>query len=437
MRVTVIDGDVSYPPSSGKRIRTLHLLLGLAKEFRITYIARSDERDQRAAETFFRDHNIRPILVHAPLPKKTGAALYGRLAANLIDREPYSVRLHRHQVVRQAVQSHAASTAPNLWQLEWMGYDYCLDQHQGPMVLQAHNVDSVIWQRYLDVETNFLKRVFIGSQRDRMRQLERRVFQRAIRIVAVSTPDAEIARSLYGELPLEVVDNGVDPEYFRISKRAEGLRTVLFLGALDWRPNVDALSILVRDIWPRVLRTITDAHLLIVGRRPSRDLVARLAEVPHCKLRADVDDVRPFLGKAAVLALPLRIGGGSRVKILEALAAELPVVSTAVGAEGLGIKSGHHFTRAETADEFAAALKDVLARPAHHRALAAQGREYVTQHHDWTSLSSKLGSIWLDSYRSHHQGRRNHDPPPPSKQGWSWRMATFRDSTRLGFRSQL
>jgi glycosyltransferase involved in cell wall biosynthesis len=434
MNVAVIDGDVSYPPSSGKRIRTLNLLLGLAKEFRITYIARSDLRDQRAAETFLRDHNIRPILVYAPLPKKTGAVLYGRLAANLIDREPYSVRLHRHQVVREAVQRHAASTAPHLWQLEWMGYDYCLNQHQGPMVLQAHNVDSVIWQRYLDVETNFLKRVVIGSQRDRMRQLERRVFQRATRIVTVSTPDAVIARSLYGALPVEVVDNGVDHEYFRISQRTEGSRTILFLGALDWRPNVDALGILVRDIWPRVLRTVTDAHLLIVGRRPPRDLVARLAVTPQCELRADVDDVRPFLGKAATLALPLRIGGGSRVKILEALAAELPVVSTAIGAEGLGIKSGLHFTQAETPDEFATAFKDVLTRPAHHRALALQGRQYVTKHHDWTSLSSKLASIWLDSYRSHHQRRRG--PAPPDKQVELANDHVPR-SHQLGFRSQL
>jgi glycosyltransferase involved in cell wall biosynthesis len=410
--------------------------LGLANEFRITYIARSDVRDQRAAETFFRAHNITPILVHAPLPKKTGATLYKGLAANLIDREPYSARLHRHQVVREAVQRHAASTAPDLWQLEWIGYDYCLDRHQGPMVLQAHNVDTVIWQRYLDVETNFLKRVFIGSQRDRMRQLERRVFQRATRIVAVSTTDAAIVRSLYGELPLEVVDNGVDPQYFWTPQRAQGSRTILFLGALDWRPNVDALSILVREIWPRVLKTVTDAHLLIVGRRPPRDLVAHLAEVPHCQLRADVDDVRPYLSQAAVLALPLRIGGGSRLKILEALAAELPVVSTAVGAEGLGIKSDLHFTRAETSDEFATALMDALARPWHHRALAVRGRQYVTQHHDWTSLSNKLGSIWLDSYRSHHQRRTHHGPPPPREQGWNLPMATFQDSTRLGHRSQ-
>ena len=125
--VTVIDGDVSYPPTSGKRIRTLNLLLGLTDRFKITYIARSDGGDTQRADSYFRDHAITPIFVDAPLVKKQGPAFYARLLANMAERTPYSVVTHTHAAMREAVQRHAADARPDVWQLEWTGYDYCLD----------------------------------------------------------------------------------------------------------------------------------------------------------------------------------------------------------------------------------------------------------------------------------------------------------------------
>lgn len=408
MKVAVIDGDVSYPPSSGKRLRTLNLMLGLADSVEITYIARSESADNVEAERFLRGHGIRPILVHSPLPDKRGAGFYARLIANLPSPLPYSVSSHRHPRLRDAVQRHAASDPPDVWQLEWMGYDYCLDKGQGPVVLQAHNVDALIWQRYLDIEGNPVKRAYIKLELAKMMKFEERAFQRCAQVVAVSSSDAEVARRMYGEVPLSVVENGVDPGFLANVRRDPSSRTMLFLGALDWRPNLDAINVLLDSIWPLVASEAPDARLLIVGRNPPVGLAARVARSPRAELRADVEDVRPALGEAAALVVPLRIGGGSRLKILEALAAGLPVVSTTIGAEGLGIEPGRHFTRADEPGEVAAALVDILSRPQPYRAQAEQGRKFVVEHHDWRSLARCLGRIWSDVQRSHPQSSMQH-----------------------------
>ncbi len=397
MRVTIIDGDVSYPPTSGKRIRTLNLMLGLADSFKITYIARSDSASNLEAETFLRDHRINPILVHAPLPRKSGAEFYARLAANLAEAVPYSVATHVHQSLRTAVLRDASTAAPDLFQLEWTGYGYCVDGSDVPVVVQAHNIDALIWQRYRDVERSPIKRAYIATQLRKMQAFERSAFRRASRVVAVSAEDAELARSLYGELPLEVVDNGVDIAYFERTGREPGAGSILFLGALDWRPNLDAVDFLLDEIWPLVRMQRPDATLNIVGRHATAGLRRRIEEVPGAALYADVPDVRPYMRSAAALAVPLRIGGGSRLKILEALAAELPVISSAVGAEGLRLAHGAHITLAERPQAFADALIDAMQRPDHHQRLAASGRAHVEAHNDWRVLSKRLGQIWLSA----------------------------------------
>src|SRR5208337_4874934 len=144
-----------------------------------------------------------------------------------------------------------------------------------------------------------------------------------------------------------VVDNGIDRRYYEAVRPNPDPATILFLGSLNWRPNVDAIGLLVEKIFPAVRAAEPAARLQIVGRKPSPALIQRAREVPGVELHADVPDVRPFLAKSTVMVVPLRIGGGSRLKILEALAAGLPVISTRVGAEGLELVPGVNLTVVE------------------------------------------------------------------------------------------
>lgn len=397
MKITVIDGDVSYPANSGKRLRTLNLLLPLARQHEITYLARSESAANHQAEMFFRDHGIEPILVEAPLPsKKAGSAFYAKLGRNLLSPLPYSVTSHVNSAMLDAARTHSARNPIDVWQLEWSGYGYCVENSGIPVVLQAHNIDALLWRRYGEAEQNPLRRAFIAEQERKFIRFERRAFQRASRIIAVSAADADAAQKLYGPLPIDVVDNGVDVAAMAAIAPDLGSRKVLFLGALDWRPNIDAIQILLKEIWPRVRLAEPGAGLNIVGRSPSRDLVRQIhqATAEGVELHADVPDVRPFLRACAVMAVPLRIGGGSRLKVLEAMAAGLPVVSTGIGAEGLALVPGRHFLQADEGATIAAELVTAIRSPDAMAEMARLARTAVSRRYDWTALAACLEQSW-------------------------------------------
>jgi glycosyltransferase involved in cell wall biosynthesis len=199
---------------------------------------------------------------------------------------------------------------------------------------------------------------------------------------------------------VDVVDNGIDRAFFEQVRGQRDPERILFLGALDWRPNLDAVGLLLDKIFPQVRQQEPAAKLWIVGRHPSATLIERARQTPGVELHADVADVRPFLGESGVMAVPLRIGGGSRLKILEALACDLPVVSTRVGAEGLLLKPGEDYVQAEE-DAMADALVHALRDPAAMQAMAQHGRRIVLDTYDWSVLAEKLEAVWEKCIQNH------------------------------------
>jgi glycosyltransferase involved in cell wall biosynthesis len=395
MHVVILDGDVSYPPTSGKRLRTLHLMLPLAGKHRITYLARGGDNpeEDRQAIAFLSERGIEPIIVPAPLPPKNGAAFHARLAANLFSTLPYSVVAHRGTGMGAAVREFAAAHAVDVWQVEWSAYLDMVDA-RSKRLLVAHNVDTLIWQRYHEAERGALKRWYIRRQWRKFEAFERQAFGAATRVVAVSAEDAALVRARFDQPAVDVVDNGVDVPHFAEVAPRPGSRRILFLGSLEWRPNLDGVGLMLDRVFPEVQRQEPGAELVIVGRNPPAGLAERVRGLAGVSLRGNVPDVRPFLADSAVMAVPLRIGGGSRLKILEALASGLPVVSTAVGAEGLCLTPEEHYTRVDGVEGMAEALVRVLRRPEEALAQAARGREVVRERYDWPALAAKLEGAW-------------------------------------------
>lgn len=396
MHTVIVDGDISYPPTSGKRLRTLNLMLRLAGRHRVTYIARPSTPGQNLKEAadYFKENRIEPILVDDPVAHKKGPLFYFRLLGNLFSSFPYSVTSHRSGAMRAALGQYAAAHPVDLWQFEWSGYLDLLDPAiPGKRLLMAHNVDSLIWQRYHEHTTGWLKRKYIGGQWRKFERFEGEAFRKADRVVAVSPEDAGLIRERFGQPNVDVVENGVDNDFFDRVHDARDPNHILFLGALDWRPNLDCIDLLLDKIFPAIHAQEPKARLEIVGRNPSPALLERAHSVTGVRLYHDVPDVRPFLGQCGVMAVPLRIGGGSRLKILEALSCALPVVSTAVGAEGLDLTPGEHFVRAEE-DQMAQALLGVMRDPEPARAMAEKGRVHVRALYDWEVLAKKLEGVW-------------------------------------------
>ncbi len=371
-------------------------MLRLAERHRLTYIGRGKAHspEARQAATFFQDHGIDTVLIDHPLPRKAGLSFYGRLAANLLSPLPYAVAVHESRLMRQAVRTHAAGRRVDLWQFEWTPYVTMTRGLAGARVLTAHNVDSLVWQRYYETEPHALKRWYIKQQWRKFESYERRLFAEVTRVVAVSAEDAARVRDQLGVAHVEVVDNGVDQAYFAQVSGDRDPQRLLFLGSLDWRANLDALGIMLDRIFPQVLTQVPAARLCVVGRNPPAALVRRLNALDGVELHADVADVRPYLGACGVMVVPLRMGGGSRLKILEALAAGLPVVSTRIGAEGLHLRPGRDLVVVDGVEAMAAALVEAIRRPKLIREMADNGRRLVRERYDWDVLAKKLEQVW-------------------------------------------
>jgi glycosyltransferase involved in cell wall biosynthesis len=397
--VVLVDEELPYPPTSGKRIRTLNLTLRLARRHRLTYVCHrnGDVNEARAAAAYFAGHGIRTVVVDRAVPPRSGPRFYARLAANLLSPLPYSVASHTSPALVGALRQHAARHPVDLWHCEWSPYAEALARAlppNAPRLVMAHNVESVIWQRYRETEANALRRWYVGRQWRKFRRFEKRVLSQADLTVAVSDVDADRFRRDFGVARVDVVENGVDTTFFRPHEARREPGRVLFLGSLDWRPNLDGVRLLLGRVFPGVRAQEPSARLCLVGRNPPEELRREVEGLPGVELHASVPDVRPYLASCGLMVVPLRIGGGSRLKILEALASGVPVVSTRVGAEGLCLEPGKHLTVVEDADALAPALVAAIRAPGAARAQAERGRRVVLERYDWDALADRLGRIW-------------------------------------------
>jgi glycosyltransferase involved in cell wall biosynthesis len=401
MRVAVVDEELPYPPNSGKRIRTFQLVRRLALRHRLTYVCHrnADPEEARRAEAAFDSLGIETVVVDRRPPPRSGPGFYARLAANLASPLPYSVASHASAGLRRAVGRLASEGRVDLWQAEWTPCHAVLDglPPAATRIIMAHNVESHIWRRYYEAEAEPARRWYIGRQWRKFERFERRAFGEADGVVAVSEEDAEAIRVRFGGRRVVVVDNGVDTDQFRPGPGPRDPGLILFLGSLDWRPNLDAVDRLLACVFPAVLEREPSARLAIVGRNPPEALRRRAALLPNVELHANVADVRPFLHRSALMVVPLRIGGGSRLKILEAFAAGLPVVSTRVGAEGLTVEDGRHLTVVEGIEPMADAVVGGLRDPGTMAARAALGRSLVEERYDWDALAERLEGAWADA----------------------------------------
>jgi glycosyltransferase involved in cell wall biosynthesis len=263
-------------------------------------------------------------------------------------------------------------------------------------VIAAHNVDTVIWQRYYEAEKDPLKKRLLRVQWQRFRRFEEAAFRRASRVVAVTEEDARLIREQFGQPEVDVVENGIDRDFFEPIKGQRNPSRILYLGALDWRPNLDAVGLLLDEIFPRVRFQQPGAELWIVGRNPPAALVERVGRTAGAELHADVLDVRSYLAESGVMAVPLRIGGGSRLKILEAIASGLPVIASKVAAEGLRLQAGVDYVQAGE-DDMADALVRAIRAPGEIQAMAERARRMVLETYDWDVLARKLEKSWQRS----------------------------------------
>ena len=378
--------------NSGKRLRTFHLVAPLAARHEITFVCRRHEgSDSQSLDSF----GIRTVVVNHPIRKKTGPIFYAALFNNLFSKHPYTVSSHRSPLLTDTIETLHREKPFDLVHCEWTPYAVNLGGlWKIPSVVDAHNVESMIWKRNYEIEGHLLRKAFFRLQWQKMHRFERQTLPRFSRVVAVSEPDRAVMSGWVEPGRIDIVDNGVDTEYFKPSGVQPKPHSMVFTGSLDWRPNVDAMLYFLESIWPIIRGRHPEATIAIVGRNPMDALREKAAGLPGVDLVGTVDDVRPYMARAAVFVVPLRIGGGSRLKILEAMAMEKAVVSSVVGAEGLEVADAENILLADSPNAFATAVGKLFEERELRKRLETAGRTLARRRYEWSGLSRKLEKVW-------------------------------------------
>jgi len=258
-----------------------------------------------------------------------------------------------------------------------------------PAVLNHHNIESALVRLRSDTARNGVTRAVLRHEASKLEALERDWAPRAAVNLVVSELDGERLRGLAPAAKIEVVPNGVDTEYFRADPgiRAEP-STLVFAGGMDWYPNRDAVAHFARDIWPRLVATNTSRRVLVIGRSPPSELTE--LRDSRIQVLGFVPDVRSLVSRAAIYICPMRIGGGTRLKILDALSMSRALVSTDLGVEGLDLTPEVHFLRANTPEEFDRQITRLEGDEALRLRLGQAGRALVEQRFSWTVVGQRL-----------------------------------------------
>ena len=398
MKVLWVNSNFMHPTTKGGQIRTLEMLRHLHRWHEIHYVAIENpaqpEGPARAHEYSFRSYPFRHRV-----PPRASLAFWGQVAAGVFSSIPVAVsrfnppgmRAFLADLIRRerfdcAVVDHLAPTSyfPDL-------------EHS---VFFQHNVETIIWRRFVEHATSPMRRLLFGIQAKRMFHYERRVSRAAGHVVAVSEADAEEMRRLFGVERVSAIPTGVNLEYFAPpSTRPDSAADLVFIGSMDWLPNADGVLYFVREILPLIRRRRPECSLAIVGRTPPANIARLAADHPGIAVTGTVDDVRPYLWGAKASIVPLRIGGGTRLKIYESMAAKTPVVSTTIGAEGLTVKHPENIRIADTPSDFADRCIELLEDADARERVANAAWEMVSANFSWERISRCFEAILEQSLR--------------------------------------
>ena len=391
MRILWVKAGKILPVDTGGRIRSYNILRHLASRHDVRFLSYyPGERDadyERALGSAFRGGESFPA-------GATGGKVSQlfHFARHLPSPAPYAVAKFTDPRVRRRVREIVDRERPDVAVCDFLAPSLNFPERLPvPSVLFQHNVEHMLWARQARHERNPARKAVYALEAAKMRRYERAALERFQDVIAVSDNDRALMRDMSQAARITVVPTGVDTSTYRMDARTgQSEQRVMFLGSMDWPANIDGVEWFCAEVWPRVCAAVPDARFQVVGRKPP-PRIQRLAS-DTVEIVGGVESVLPYLQGAPVFIVPLRIGGGTRLKIYEAMAAERAIVSTAVGAEGLDYVNGRDIVIADEPVAFGDAvirlLRDRTAREAIGRAAGETAARY-----DWASVSLQFEAV--------------------------------------------
>src|SRR5262245_52641577 len=384
MRILWVKVGGLWPLTSGGRLRSFHTVAELSRRHHVTVVTTHEAGDQ--GDFLPAGLGASAHVVSLPfVPTKQGKASFPlALAGSWASPLPVDLWRWRVRALRGVVRRMLTHGQFDICVADFLAAMPNIPGQLGdvPLVLFEHNVEHMIWRRISKTERRTFLRPLLEVEWRKMRHYEALACQRAALVLAVSEADRGRLQSVAPTARIETVPTGVDAAYFASNGMPEVPDEILFTGSMDWYPNEDAMAHFIDRMLPLIRREVPGVRMTIVGRKP-RPRLRKLAEAAGVAVTGTVEDIRPFMARAAVYVVPLRIGGGTRLKVFEALAMGKAVVSTAIGVEGLALVDGTEFALADNPDEFARSVVALLRDPAKRRALGARGRQLIEARYSW------------------------------------------------------
>lgn len=392
MRILWVKVGGLWPPNTGGRLRSLNIIAELAREHEVSVLTtHAPGDDPEGLKRRLPECKRVDSLAYAA-PKWRDPRFPMVLLRSWFSSMPVDVWKHRVPELRAEVERRLAAGEVDLCVADFVfaAPNVPLDGPV-PVVFFAHNVEYMILKRLAAAQTSPVRRALLEIEWRKMRRYEAEICRRARLTVAVSPQDRDMLAADAGNVAIRAVPTGVDTGYFKPNGTSEKPLEIVFTGSMDWHPNEDAILHFITEILPAVRRELPQASLTVVGRNPS-SILRRAAAEAGVKVTGTVEDVRPYIDAAAVYVVPLRVGGGTRLKVFEALSMGKAVVSTAVGVEGLPLSPGEHYLRADEPAAFASAVVALLRNPERRRALGQAGQQLTHARYAWPQVAREFGS---------------------------------------------
>jgi glycosyltransferase involved in cell wall biosynthesis len=397
MRVLWVKMGGLWPLNTGGRQRSFQLLRELSRRHQVVLVTTDGPDDEPAGLANSLDRCERIVSVPYHAPKQGSARFAATLARSWASRYPVDLWKWRSPEVRRLIAQFIRGGRFDVVVADFLAAIPNVPLQSGPpVVFFAHNVEHMIWRRLREVEPRHLRRQLLEVEWRKVRRIESDACHQARLTIAVSDEDRNILSALAPAARIVSIPTGVDVTYFKPDSAREQPHRLVFSGSMDWYPNEDAMFHFIEAILPRLRQVHPDLAVTVVGRNP-RERLRAAAAAAGVDVTGTVNDVRPHIARGSVYVVPLRVGGGTRLKIFEALAMGKPVVSTTIGAEGLGLEHGRQLLLADTAEDFTHAVLSLLANADQRRALAREGRRIVQQRYAWPMVAQSFEAYLLEA----------------------------------------
>jgi glycosyltransferase involved in cell wall biosynthesis len=400
MKLLWVNTNFLHPTNKGGSIRSLGMLRHLRRRHEIHFAAladpRSPEGPERSGEYC---HRAYPFPHSAP--ERGSAAFWWQLLGGLVSPLPVAVKRFQAPAFGRELERLLQSER----------FDRAVVDHLMPAahfpdlphsLLFQHNVETIIWRRHAEQAATPAHRAYFQLQAQRMYRFERRVCREAGHVVVVSPQDAAWTRELFGVSQVSEVPTGVDLDYFTPREEVPKQYDFIFVGSMDWLANIDGVLYFAREILPLIRRRRPRASFAVVGRKPSAEVLDLARQDAGITVTGTVADVRPYLWASRLSIVPLRIGGGTRLKIYEAMAAKSPLVSTSIGAEGLEYTDGENIRIADSPQDFANQCLDLLDHPQDAARIAEAAWQMVEARYTWDKVAEKFDEFLEQAPAARH-----------------------------------